>query len=174
MAFADSYNILYDNNGNIVEKANFEYEYDGFNRLVRVLDDGRVLEQYSYDHSGNRIKKVEYLDSGTRTTYYPSNNLVRVVDSSGTLDTYYFYDDFGNLLYRRDHDGDKYYYHPDHLGSTTLITDEEGNVEEETSYLPFGEVFEGGNDRFTYTGKELDLCQKSTFNLNRKDYKLNF
>ena len=98
MAFADSYNILYDNNGNIVEKANFEYEYDGFNRLVRVLDDGRVLEQYSYDHSGNRIKKVEYLDSGTRTTYYPSKNLVRVVDSSGTLDTYYFYDDFGWCL----------------------------------------------------------------------------
>ncbi len=156
MAVADSYSIIHDDNGNIIEKANYEYVYDNFNQLIQVLDDEIVLEEYTYDDTGKRVKKVEHLPSGTRTTYYPNKNLVRVVDSTGTHDTYYFYDDLGNLLYRKDPDGSKFYYHPDHLGSTTLITDEDGNVEEETSYLPFGGVFEGGTDRFTFTGQELD------------------
>ena len=156
ISFAETYNLNHDDNGNIVEGMNYEYVYNEFNQLIRVIDSGDILEEYTYDQDGSRVKKVEYLPSGTRTTYYPNKNLVRVVDSSGTKDTYYYYDDVGNLLYRKDPDGQKFYYHPDHLGSTTLITDDSGNVVEETSYLPFGEVWEGGSDRFTFTGKELD------------------
>ena len=47
-------------------------------------------------------------------------------------------------------------YHPDHLGSTAIITNETGSVVEETVYEPFGSVFTGGSDRYLYTGKELD------------------
>lgn len=32
------------------------------------------------------------------------------------------------------------YFHPDHLGSTALVTDENGNVIERVAYKPFGEV----------------------------------
>ena len=32
------------------------------------------------------------------------------------------------------------YYHPDHLGSTTLVTDEQGQVVERVEYTPFGSV----------------------------------
>ncbi len=45
---------------------------------------------------------------------------------------------------------------PDILGSTDLITNESGDIVEETTYEPHGEVIEGGNDRFLYTRKELD------------------
>ena len=34
-----------------------------------------------------------------------------------------------------------YYYHHDHLGSTTLITNESGEVVQRVEYLPYGEVF---------------------------------
>lgn len=34
-----------------------------------------------------------------------------------------------------------YFYHPDHLGSTSLVTDEQGQVVEHTEYKPFGEVY---------------------------------
>lgn len=34
-----------------------------------------------------------------------------------------------------------YYYHRDHLGSTTLITNESGEVVQRVEYLPYGEVF---------------------------------
>ena len=36
-----------------------------------------------------------------------------------------------------------YYYHRDHLGSTTLITNKSGNVVQRIEYLPYGEVFLG-------------------------------
>ncbi len=51
----------------------------------------------------------------------------------------------------------KKYYHPDHLGSTTLITNASGSIVEETFYLPFGDVLEGGDEsRYNYNSKEKD------------------
>ena len=55
-----------------------------------------------------------------------------------------------------------FYYHPDHLGSTTYITDREGNPEQYLSYLPYGEVFIDKSFKDSYAtpykfnGKELD------------------
>ena len=144
-----------DANGNLVQDNKYKYEYDEFNQLVKVKDlNGKVLEEYVYDDVGNRIKKTEYTDGKQKVTYYPDSNFVREVDSSGTKDTVYYYDD-DNLLARKDSSG-IYFYQPDHLGSTTLITDKNGNKVGETSYLPFGAVFSGGNDKFLFTGKELD------------------
>ncbi len=34
-----------------------------------------------------------------------------------------------------------YFYHPDHLGSSSYITDENGDVTQHVEYIPFGEVF---------------------------------
>jgi len=48
-----------------------------------------------------------------------------------------------------------YYYHPDHLGSTSAMTDNEGKVVEEQINLPFGELISGG-EKYGFTGKELD------------------
>jgi len=47
------------------------------------------------------------------------------------------------------------YYHSDHLGSTTAITNEVGEVVEEQRNLPFGELIQG-SERYGFTGKELD------------------
>ncbi|MBI5224542.1 RHS repeat-associated core domain-containing protein [Candidatus Micrarchaeota archaeon] len=49
-----------------------------------------------------------------------------------------------------------FYYHPDHLGSTTLVTNSSRGIAEETSYRPFGEVLLDGKSKHLYTGKELD------------------
>ena len=46
---------------------------------------------------------------------------------------------------------------PDHLGSTSLVTDSSGNAIENTSYAPFGEILSGGDaSRYQYEGKEFD------------------
>ena len=42
------------------------------------------------------------------------------------------------------------------MGSTELVTDESGNLIEETKYLPYGTITEGGESRFLFTGKEYD------------------
>ena len=64
-----------------------------------------------------------------------------------------------------DGEGNRYYYHSDHLGSSMLITDETGDVTQQLDYLPYGEVFlerrkqDPDVDYFTpykFNGKELD------------------
>ncbi|WP_277957866.1 SpvB/TcaC N-terminal domain-containing protein [Anaeromyxobacter oryzisoli] len=59
-----------------------------------------------------------------------------------------------------------YYYHPDHLGSTSWVTDQNGRVHEHVEYFPFGEVWRDRRSesdgapvkgqQFLFTGKELD------------------
>ena len=55
-----------------------------------------------------------------------------------------------------------FYYHTDHLGSTNVVTDYEGNEYQYFEYTPYGESWmEGGHDsldRITqlFTGKERD------------------
>jgi hypothetical protein len=34
-----------------------------------------------------------------------------------------------------------YYYHPDHLGSTSWVTDQNGRVHEHVEYFPYGAVW---------------------------------
>ena len=55
----------------------------------------------------------------------------------------------------------QYYYHPDHLGSSSYITDASGEVYQHLEYFAFGETFveEHSNTHRTpylYNGKELD------------------
>ena len=54
-----------------------------------------------------------------------------------------------------------YFYHPDHLGSSSYITDREGRITQHTEYIAFGEVlFEEHSTSKTipylFNGKELD------------------
>ncbi|QMU60039.1 MAG: hypothetical protein GKR98_09005 [Boseongicola sp.] len=56
---------------------------------------------------------------------------------------------------------DQYYYHPDHLGSWSYVTDLDGDVFQHLEYFPFGETWveEHSNTQRTpwlFTGKELD------------------
>ena len=55
----------------------------------------------------------------------------------------------------------RYFYHPDHLGSTSYITDATGEVYQHLEYFAFGETFveeQGNTDKMPYkfNGKELD------------------
>ena len=54
-----------------------------------------------------------------------------------------------------------YFYHPDHLGSSSYITNDLGQVFQHLEYFPFGETFveEHSNTQrapYMFTGKELD------------------
>jgi RHS repeat-associated protein len=54
-----------------------------------------------------------------------------------------------------------YFYHTDHLGSSSWITDASGAVNQYLAYLPFGESYidqrtNGHDIRFKFTGKERD------------------
>ena len=56
---------------------------------------------------------------------------------------------------------DIYFYHSDHLGSASWITDGDGTAIQHLQYLPYGERYVdqrmgGYHERFTFTGKERD------------------
>ncbi len=155
---AITYQLSYDAAGNLIQDGERYYEYNSLNQLVRVREKtstGKILEEYSYDANGDRVKKVSYNGNAKTTTYYVSPEFVREVNGTGTFDTIYYYAN-GVLVARKDSNGKKLFYHPNYLGSTDIVTDEAGNLVEETAYLPFGMVLAGGNDRYLFTGKELD------------------
>ena len=59
------------------------------------------------------------------------------------------------------YNGNIWFIHSDHLGSSTLVTDGNGEASQQVEYLPYGEVFlERQNGDFTtpykFNGKELD------------------
>ncbi|MBK6698368.1 MAG: RHS repeat-associated core domain-containing protein [Saprospiraceae bacterium] len=54
-----------------------------------------------------------------------------------------------------------YFFHPDHIGSSTYLTDEDGNPYQFILYLPFGESMAeqkagGYSTKYRFTGKEVD------------------
>ena len=148
--------LTYDPNGNLLTNGDKRYVYDGFNRLAEVFINETIKEKYWYDPDGNRLLKVEFHSDGSNTTtFYIDNSFVRIMNASGTYDEVYYYDEY-DLIAKEDAEGKKF-YHPDHLGSTTLVTNEAGEIVEETVYDPYGAVQEGGNERHDYEGKETDF-----------------
>ena len=142
--------LIYDSNGNLISDGDYDYTYNEFNQLSSVSDGNGVIAEYYYNAEGSRIKKLE----NNETTYYIGDSFVQVRNDSGVFNEIYYYDN--DKLIASNISGEISYYHPDHLGSTTLITNESGDVIEETFYLPFGEIISGGDARYDYTGKELD------------------
>ena len=62
---------------------------------------------------------------------------------------------------RPDDEPEVYFYHSDHLGGASWITDHDGNPVQHLQYLPYGEPYVdqrtiGYSERFRFTGKERD------------------
>ncbi len=130
--------------GNLVTGDGYYREYDDFGRLRAIYEgsSGEVLiEEYVYDGNGERIKTRNY--PRNETTYTPFREFTMIINSSGQYNYTYVYDGSDTLVARINPDGSKWYYHADHLGSTTLITNQSGDVIENTFYEPYGAVESG-------------------------------
>ena len=63
----------------------------------------------------------------------------------------------GQLAAQVNPDGSKYFSHSDHLGSVSSLSNEAGEVIENSTFAPFGELLSGGEtSRYDYEGKEYD------------------
>lgn len=67
---------------------------------------------------------------------------------------------YNNNTYAEPGNPDIYYFHPDHLGSSSRLSDGSGALTHQTEYTPFGEILadenNNFNNRYKYNGKELD------------------
>ena len=142
----------YDANGSLVSGDGKFYKYNDANQLVKVCEDAacaKTVAEYFYDHSGQRVKKIE---NGVTTYYIGKHYATQVVNGQTQNTSYYFAN--GERVAKKDATG-TYFYHPDHLGGVSVVTNATGLVVSSTSYLPFGEVRQGGTENY-YTGKEND------------------
>jgi len=160
--------IEHDANGNIIKKPGYRFEYNGFNRLSKVYDDTNLIAEYVYDDSGNRIKAVDHINGVT--TYSIGREFTRTIDSTGTHDTVYYYHD--DVLVGKKDDTGLFFYHPDNLGSTDIVTDEHGQLVEDIEYYPYGETPVAGKSRHQFTGQVKDATGLLYYNARYYDPEL--
>jgi RHS repeat-associated protein len=126
-----------------------------------VINNSAPVTTFTYDGDGGRVTKTERTtqDAG-RTTLYVGSLFEK--DSDGTQRKHIFAgvnrvcsltQDAGRTTQ------DARYFHSDHLGSSNVITDEQGAQVGFTEFTPFGSTFRqtGAYDpKHKFTGKELD------------------
>jgi len=161
---AGGYTYQYDANGNMVVGKNKTLAYDVENRLLSVNELG-IITSFVYDGDGGRVRKTTDDGRGTinSTTYIGS---LFEKDSDGTTRKHIFAGANRVCTVTKDEARgtmDASYYHSDHLGSSSVITDASGNLAEHYEYTPYGttavsELVSRPSSliRYLYTGKELD------------------
>ena len=108
---------------------------------------------YTYDGDGNRVKK------SNGTLYWGAGPMAES-DLSGTLQREFIFGG-GKRIARRDiSSGVPYFYLTDHLGSSDVVTNSSGSIQNESDYYPYGgeRVYSQTitNQNYKFTGKERD------------------
>jgi RHS repeat-associated protein len=153
-------NYTYDANGNMESDGITCYEYNEANRLSKIKDcsTGQLQAEYLYDDTGDRGIKKMYKNGQLSETIYSRNQFfeTKIDAQGGEENTSYYYID-GRLIAKKNPDGSVNYIHRDHLGSSTVVTDDQGNLIEESEYYPYGQLSSGGYEvKYGYTGQEKD------------------
>lgn len=160
----------YDKKGNqikvIDEKKNTvtENTYDVESQLVgvNITKDGKVISTQTneYNGDGQRISKT---DNGVKTCYYYEGSLLLyTTDADGNKTSQNIIGNQDNVISSiRYEDGQHaYFYSKDVQGSTSVITDEEGNCVTSYDYTDYGETTKKVNAEFyneiCYTGGVYD------------------
>ena len=138
-------------------------QWDEENRLIKTVDTtsgNSVTTSYTYDAKGMRIikdgpyGKSVYIDTG-----YVETNEAMVSNHVFMGNTR-----VASIVKHKDElQPATYYYASDHLGSSSVLTNNDGSYHERIEYLPYGEVWVedaaiNSNYRtpYKFTGKELD------------------
>src|SRR5882724_2316561 len=162
----------YDNNGNLTSSgtgtATTSYTYDYANRLTALFSAGATTT-YGYDAFGARVFQIV---ATTSTSTYPFKffSIASTTKSSTNYSTsteYIFNGD--TLLSTVDQKlvngaasgtAAVRYVHPDHLGSTNVVTDQNQNLVQTLDYYPFGanriSVSTSTNEKRKFIGQFLD------------------
>jgi RHS repeat-associated protein len=135
----------YDANGNLLQAGGWSYVWDYLNRML-ASGYNKSTTTYAYDPSGARVLQT----STTSTTYYPNKyysfTSTKIGANTYATSTNYIWNGDTLLatvdqrLYNGAATGSPItrYIHPDHLGSTNAVTDQNGNLVQLLDYYPYG------------------------------------
>ena len=154
-------NLTYDSRNRLISAGNVTYDYDAENTRISVTttdkkityvtdvagEMSQVLESYEKTNDGKKIHTVYVYGNGLIYSYNDneadsttSDNKVQDLSSDKSSD--------------KDTDGTTY-YHYNNIGSTTKLTDNNGNVIQSYEYGAYGEVLSGDTKitPFLYNGQ---------------------
>src|SRR6266545_8988 len=171
----------WDANGNLASKtvgsgptAYTGYLYDAENRLVEVKQGAsqataQTIAAYGYDGAGNRVAKTV---NGQTTKFLVDANpiLAQVLEETASTGEKTLYLRGAGLIGQITPAGVSYIY-PDHLGSTRLIADAQGDATATLAYDAFGQVAAQSGTagtRFRFAGEYVDA--ETGFSYNRARY----
>jgi RHS repeat-associated protein len=170
-----NYNYTYDDNGNMIGGSDFtdpqqvaqraiSYNADNMPLSISHTKTGNsVTTDFVYDSGGGRAKKTV---TGGSTTYYIGDHF-EIKDGVATKFIF-----AGNLRVAKVTGTGIKYFHKDHLGSSTVITDNDGNAIETAEYTPFGGMRDhtGSNaSSYKFTDQEFDAAS-GLYNYNARLY----
>lgn len=165
------YSYLYDSSGNqIQENSNRFFEWDFANNMRCFYNQASTAEptiyaQYLYDSAGNRVKKIirtqggafesiTYIDGAFeyKTDGSDDQTLTHIMDDTSRIAMIRVGDDFGDTT------PEIKYNLEDHLGSSSVLLEDDGTLINKEEYYPFGETSFGSYERkrYRYSGKEKD------------------
>jgi RHS repeat-associated protein len=152
----------YDANGNMTHisetggssprQKSVEWNFD--NQPSVIEDFYGVWTNIRYDAWGDRVSRERSGD----ITYYFGPYFDLHITPSGQIEPTKYYFAGVTLMARRDSTG-TYWYHQDMLGSTRLLTDQNGAVVQSYDYAPFGETSSTSasfSNNIQYTGHRTD------------------
>ena len=165
----------YDDNGNMISGPDFSdpaqvatrsisYNADNMvTRIVHAKGGSQVTTDFTYDGDGVRAKKV--IGGGSTTYYIGAHFEIK----NGVATKYIF---AGNLRVAMIKGAETSYFHKDHLGSSTVMTDAAGEMVESSSYMPFGALRSHSGTEvsdYKYTDQEFDP-ESGLYNYNARLY----
>jgi RHS repeat-associated protein len=170
------YNYSYDNNGNMTSGPDFtnlasiqtrtSITYNADNMPTQIVHSSNGTTELTYGGTGERVKKRVYSGGTVTDTYYIGDHFE--VKGGETI-KYIF---AGNLRVAQVKGTTRSFFHKDHLGSSTVMTDASGYELEYSDYAPFGSqrVHTGTNTSdYRYTDQELD-AENGLYNYNARLY----
>jgi RHS repeat-associated protein len=129
----------YDANGNVKSDGNNTYTWDWENVLTE--SDAGTGNQATYVSDANGLRIQQTNTSGTTNyTVDEDSGYGNVVEERSAANTLIARYDYGDDLLRMDRGTATSYYLFDGLGSTRLLTDQNGNVTDTDSYDAYGNV----------------------------------
>lgn len=187
VAHAEELNLVYDANGNLITGDGKYRVYNNFNQLIKVYSgntsSGDLMEEYIYHPVEERIlvKRIyrdTFNDPKEVIVYFNDNYVKHYSNLHGTAfinDSHYAKDEMGiagEIVTQEIELTEGFtteatlFYHNDHLGSTSVVTNGSQDLITETFYEPFGGIISGGTTRYDYEGKE--------YSSNTEDFDFHF
>ncbi len=162
-------NFTFDNRGNLTYDGTFYKTYDADNRLVKDSSSPASVVTYGYDAINRRVTKT--INGNTLKYSYSGAAQIEERNSSNVLLNRTVFNGFLSPV-MNEKNGNKFYYHPNELGSVEAISNNSGRLLESYRYDVYGKLSRydslnnplagslAGN-RFGFTGQEYDSATSS-------------